>query len=242
MCVLLFSSWSHVLHCLRSPGCSLPRSARQQEIIEAETALSKYRLVFFSTWRVKQLLPWLLFSLVRDQSTHTSSILQTRFPPPDPTFFPFAFPFFFKCTNTQPPSNHRLQFWVALPCPRCLGAHPLPRHLQTISVGAKQSQQWLDPGTYERSSLISHGQELHKGSKSETQTQLQMRHLCVCRCVCDVVFFFVCVFLWPVKLFSWRKKNPILESLFILFYVLWFSPVPSLKLLETHLFCLPVSL
>lgn len=120
-----------------------------------------------------------------------------------------------------------------------LKSTPLPRHLQTISVGAKQSQRCLDPGAYERSSLISLGQELHQGSESETQTQLQMRRLCVCLCVCDVFVFF------DLLNFSREEKNKqqrSLESLFIFFYVLWFPPVSICNSWKHILFCLSPTL
>ncbi len=90
--------------------------------------------------------------------------------PTNSTFFLSHFPL--NAQMRHLPFTHHLQFWLPLPCLLCFedpSSPPpslltLPPQLQSTSVGAKQSQQWLDPGTYERSSLISLGQEQHKGS------------------------------------------------------------------------------
>lgn len=181
---------------------------------------------------------------------HFTHILQKPWAIPlctQPFFFPHFFSFFFLNAQIHPiPFTHHLQCWLPLPFRLCFeapppppypfptapphhpGPSPSPPHLHTTSVGAKQSQQWLDPGIYERSSLISLGQEQHTGSNQRHKLNFRWGIYCVFLCVCDVVLF-----LWPVKLSSWGKKktNPWKP-----FYILCFVAFPCelLKLLALH--------
>lgn len=127
-----------------------------------------------------------------------------------------------KCTIS--PSLTIFNFDFLCPVFYVLKQPPFHHH-PISSVGAKQSQQWLDPGTYERSSLISLGQEQHKGSnqRHNTNSTRDEASTVFFLCVCDVVLF-----LWPVKLSSWKKKKkikPLKVFFFTLFHVLWFSLV-----------------
>lgn len=82
------------------------------------------------------------------------------------------------------------------PPPSCRSSSPQP---------ARQSQQWLDPGIYERSSLISLGQERHKGGNQRHTTRDEPS---TGFSVCFAPLF---LFLWPVKLRQ-KWKNQICKK------------------------------
>ena len=235
VCVALFLQ-SHVLHryCIHLDILCIKVHV-QQEITEPEKAQSKYILISAAHT---------VYETVPSPHSKTNALSPAPPPPPPPslwsrnTLIPhkkwtipppnttaFLFQFSFKCTNAPSPLHLLSSILTSSASPSLfLNPPPAPHQLQTTSVGAKQSQQWLDPGTYERSSLISFGQEQHKGSNQRHKLNQRWGFYCVCWHVCDVVLF-----LWPVKLSSWKKKK--MKSIFfILFTPLCYVVFPCVLL------------
>lgn len=88
---------------------------------------------------------------------------------PELPFWNVPFPLSLNVQMHHNAPAHYLHFWLPLPAFLCCKvSHPTSTPPPSLSppllCGCQQSQQCLDPNIYERSALISLGQEQHKGS------------------------------------------------------------------------------